>query len=97
MTTAKIDLKQYIRNIPDFPKPGILYYDISTLMRNADAWQIAMGRLAAAVAPWAPDMLAAIESRGFPDGGTACQPPGLWPGHAAQARQVARWHCILQL
>ncbi|MCE2565460.1 adenine phosphoribosyltransferase [Komagataeibacter sp. FNDCF1] len=65
MTTAKIDLKQYIRNIPDFPKPGILYYDISTLMRNADAWQIAMGRLTAAVAPWAPDILAAIESRGF--------------------------------
>ncbi|MBV1831803.1 adenine phosphoribosyltransferase [Komagataeibacter sp. AV436] len=65
MTTAQIDLKQYIRHIPDFPKPGILFYDISTLMRNADAWQIAMGRLAAAVAPWAPDVLAAIESRGF--------------------------------
>ncbi|MDT8870558.1 adenine phosphoribosyltransferase [Komagataeibacter rhaeticus] len=90
MTTAKIDLKQYIRNIPDFPKPGILYYDISTLMRNADAWQIAMGRLAAAVAPWAPDMLAAIEIARVPDGGAACQPAGLWAGHAAQAGQAAR-------
>ncbi|EFG85869.1 adenine phosphoribosyltransferase [Novacetimonas hansenii ATCC 23769] len=65
MTTSSIDLKQYIRGIPDFPKPGILFYDISTLMRNADAWQIAMGRLTAAVAPWSVDMLAAIESRGF--------------------------------
>lgn len=31
-----IDLKDYIRHIPDFPKPGILFYDISTLMRNPD-------------------------------------------------------------
>ncbi|MCG4253933.1 adenine phosphoribosyltransferase [Acetobacter tropicalis] len=61
----EIDLKRYIRNIPDFPKPGILFYDISTLMREPDAWQIAMGRLARQVAPWEPDMLAAVESRGF--------------------------------
>lgn len=60
-----IDLKRYIRNIPDFPKPGILFYDISTLMREPDAWQIAMGRLARQIAPWEPDMLAAVESRGF--------------------------------
>lgn len=65
MTTATMDLKQHIRGIPDFPKPGILFYDISTLMRDADAWQVAMGRMTRAVAPWAPDMLAAIESRGF--------------------------------
>ncbi|GEB37418.1 adenine phosphoribosyltransferase [Gluconacetobacter liquefaciens] len=65
MTTATMDLKQHIRGIPDFPKPGILFYDISTLMRNADAWQVAMGRVTHEVAPWAPDMLAAIESRGF--------------------------------
>ncbi len=28
------DLKQYIREVPDFPKPGILFYDITTLLRN---------------------------------------------------------------
>ncbi|NHN88677.1 adenine phosphoribosyltransferase [Acetobacter conturbans] len=65
MTMNDIDLKQYIDNIPDFPKPGILFYDISSLMRNADAWQLATARMAHAVGPWQPDQLAAIESRGF--------------------------------
>lgn len=60
-----IDLKQYIESFPDFPKPGILFYDIGSLMRNADAWQLATARMAHAVAPWQPDQLAAIESRGF--------------------------------
>ena len=44
-----MDLKDHIRGIPDFPKPGILFYDISTLLRDADAWQVAMGRLARVV------------------------------------------------
>ena len=60
-----MDLKQHIRSIPDFPKPGILFRDISTLLRDADAWQVALGRLAKAVAPSRPDLLAGIESRGF--------------------------------
>ena len=60
-----MDLKQHIRSIPDFPKPGIMFRDISTLLRNADAWQVAMGRLSKAVAPARPDLLAGIESRGF--------------------------------
>jgi adenine phosphoribosyltransferase len=65
MDSSALDLKQHIRGIPDFPKPGILFYDISTLLRNADAWQVAMGRLARAVAPAQPDLLAGVESRGF--------------------------------
>ena len=60
-----MDLKDHIRGIPDFPKPGILFYDISTLLRHADAWQVAMGRMARAVLPYQPDLLAGIESRGF--------------------------------
>jgi len=60
-----MDLKEHIRGIPDFPKPGILFYDISTLLRDADAWQVAMGRMAKAVRAYQPDMLAGIESRGF--------------------------------
>lgn len=60
-----MDLKDHIRSIPDFPKPGILFYDISTLLRHPDAWQVAMGRLAAAVRIYQPDLLAGIESRGF--------------------------------
>jgi adenine phosphoribosyltransferase len=60
-----MDLKDHIRSVPDFPKPGILFYDISTLLRDADAWQVAMGRMARSVRAFHPDLLAGIESRGF--------------------------------
>lgn len=60
-----MDIKDHIRGIPDFPKPGILFYDVSTLLAHADAWQVAMGRLARAVREFQPDVLAGIESRGF--------------------------------
>ncbi len=60
-----MDLKDHIRAIPDFPKPGILFYDVSTLLRHPDAWQVAMGRLARAVRAYHPDLLAGVESRGF--------------------------------
>ena len=45
-----IDLKDHIRGIPDFPKPGILFYDISTLLRHGSAWRTAMARLAEKIA-----------------------------------------------
>jgi len=60
-----MDLKQHIRGVPDFPKPGILFYDISTLLRHADAWQVAMGRMAKMVRAYQPDLIAGIEARGF--------------------------------
>ncbi|MBN9509447.1 MAG: adenine phosphoribosyltransferase [Alphaproteobacteria bacterium] len=60
-----MDLKDHIRSIPDFPKPGILFYDIATLLRDADAWGVAMGRMAKVVRGWQPDLLAGVESRGF--------------------------------
>ena len=60
-----MDIKDHIRQIPDFPKPGILFYDISTLLAHADAWQVTMGRLANAVRSQQPDILVGIESRGF--------------------------------
>jgi adenine phosphoribosyltransferase len=60
-----MNLKDHIRGIPDFPKPGILFYDISTLLRHPDAWQTAMDRMAAVVGASRPTLLAGIESRGF--------------------------------
>ena len=60
-----MNIKDHIRGVPDFPKPGILFYDISTLLAHADAWQVAMGRLASDVRKFQPDVLARIESRGF--------------------------------
>ena len=60
-----MDLKDHIRTIPDFPKPGILFYDISTLLMHAAAWHTTVERLSDAVKPYRPDLLAGIESRGF--------------------------------
>jgi adenine phosphoribosyltransferase len=63
--THDIDLKKHIRSIPDFPKPGILFYDISTLLAHAKAWHATIERMADAIRPHKPDVLAGIESRGF--------------------------------
>lgn len=62
---SMMNLKDHIRPVPDFPKPGILFYDISTLLADPDAWQVAMGRLAKIVSRHQPDVLVGIESRGF--------------------------------
>lgn len=60
-----MDLKDHIRAIPDFPKPGILFYDISTMLAHPQAWQHCVAQLTEAVAPHKPDLLMGIESRGF--------------------------------
>ncbi len=60
-----MDIKQHIRAIADFPKPGILFYDISTLLAHPQAWRATVEQLAAAIGPHRPDLLLGIESRGF--------------------------------
>ncbi|MBI3453922.1 MAG: adenine phosphoribosyltransferase, partial [Rhodospirillales bacterium] len=60
-----MDLKAHIRDVPDFPKPGVLFRDISPLLANKEAWRITIETLAEAVRPHKPDLLAGIESRGF--------------------------------
>jgi adenine phosphoribosyltransferase len=60
-----MDLKAHIRHVPDFPKPGILFYDISTLLAHPAAWKACVERMRDAVAPQRPDLLVGIESRGF--------------------------------
>jgi adenine phosphoribosyltransferase len=60
-----MNLKEHIRGIPDFPSPGILFYDISPLLAHAQAWQATVDRLAEIVHEHEPDVLAGIESRGF--------------------------------
>ena len=58
------DLKALIRTIPDFPKPGIQFRDITTLLLSADGLRQVVGRMTAAVE--APvDLIAGIEARGF--------------------------------
>ena len=60
-----MDLKQHIRNVPDFPKPGILFYDITTLLKNADGLKATIERLAAPYRDAKIDAVVGIESRGF--------------------------------
>tara|TARA_Y100000590_G_scaffold274060_1_gene307705 strand:+ start:80 stop:598 length:519 start_codon:yes stop_codon:yes gene_type:complete len=60
-----IDLKKYIDTHPDFPKPGILFYDISSLMINKDIWQETINQFSTLVKKHNPEVLAGIESRGF--------------------------------
>ena len=60
-----MDIGDHIRTIPDFPKPGILFYDISTLLAHSQAWHHTVDLLAVAMRPHVPDLLVGIESRGF--------------------------------
>jgi adenine phosphoribosyltransferase len=60
-----MNLKDHIRSVPDFPKPGILFYDISTLLQHAEAWSATVDQLADVIAPYKPERLIGIESRGF--------------------------------
>jgi adenine phosphoribosyltransferase len=60
-----IDLKQYIRDIPDFPKKGIIFHDITPLLQNAGAFESAIERMAEMLRGNKIDYLVGIESRGF--------------------------------
>jgi adenine phosphoribosyltransferase len=58
-------IKKHIRDIPDFPKPGILFKDITPLLRDAEAFHEVTTLLAELVSRLRPDVIVAIESRGF--------------------------------
>jgi adenine phosphoribosyltransferase len=59
------DLKKSIREIPDFPKPGITFYDVSTLFRDAGAFRSAVDALVERYKGHSLDAIAGIEARGF--------------------------------
>ena len=58
-------LKTRIRHVPDFPKAGILFYDVTTLLRDADGFRIAIDTLTSPFAGAGVDLVVGIESRGF--------------------------------
>ena len=60
-----MDLKEHIRGIPDFPIPGILFYDISTILTSSQAMEFVIESLHNQIKDWKPDVIAGIESRGF--------------------------------
>jgi adenine phosphoribosyltransferase len=64
-----MDLKKLIRTIPDYPKPGIMFRDITTLMANARGFRRAVDELVQPFAGMKIDKVAGIEARGFILGG----------------------------
>jgi len=60
-----MDLKKYIRSIPDYPKKGILFRDITTLIKNEKAFSDCIDQIIERAKKFKVDKVAAIESRGF--------------------------------
>lgn len=54
-----------MRDVPDFPKPGIMFRDITTVLRDPVAWRATVDQMCDAVDAWAFDVVVGIESRGF--------------------------------
>lgn len=59
------DLKNKIRNVPDFPKKGIVFRDITTLLKDKDAFKAAIDRMAEYCKKKNPDLIVSSEARGF--------------------------------
>jgi adenine phosphoribosyltransferase len=65
MADISTEIKNTIRNIPDFPQPGIIFRDLTTLLEKPDIYLKIIDELAERARPLAPDALVALESRGF--------------------------------
>jgi adenine phosphoribosyltransferase len=59
------DLKSRIRHVPDFPKPGILFYDITTLLRDPEGFRLAIDSVSGPFRDHGVSLVIGIESRGF--------------------------------
>jgi len=87
-------LKAYIREVPDFPKPGILYYDITTLLEDAHALRMTIDQFVWLFAGLHVDKVVGIESRGFMFGSIVAynlnagfvpmRKPGKLPAHTVE-------------
>ena len=63
--SAPVDVRDWIRDIPDFPKPGVLFKDITPLLSNPEAFRAAIDQLEAPFRDKGVDVIAAAEARGF--------------------------------
>ncbi len=59
------ELRRLIREIPDFPKPGILFYDITTLLKDSRGLKLAINQMSEALAGQPADVVIGVEARGF--------------------------------
>lgn len=64
-----MNLIDHIRTIPDFPQPGIMFRDVTTLFQHPQAFAAAIEQMAEKIAPYNCDLIAGIEARGFVLGG----------------------------
>jgi adenine phosphoribosyltransferase len=71
------DLRPLIRDVPDFPKPGILFRDVTPLLGNGPAFRSCIRQLCERVAAHRPQLVAGIESRGFIFGASVAVELGL--------------------
>ena len=65
MTPATTEYESLIRDVPDFPKPGIIFKDIMPMLADGPAFKAIVDELAEAVRPWKPDLVLGAEARGF--------------------------------
>ncbi|MBI5416826.1 adenine phosphoribosyltransferase [Candidatus Poribacteria bacterium] len=72
-----MDLKKYIRDIPDFPKKGIIFKDITTLLMNGKAFEYVIDQLANHYKNKKIDLIVGVESRGFIFGATLAYKMGI--------------------
>jgi adenine phosphoribosyltransferase len=63
--TGQIDLRDFIRDVPDFPQPGILFRDVTPLLKDPDAFEAALAGIQTYVESRSPTAIMGIESRGF--------------------------------
>src|ERR1044071_620198 len=59
------ELKSLIREVPDFPKKGILFFDITTLLKDKTGFRNVIDKLTETLRPFQPDVVLGIEARGF--------------------------------
>ncbi len=96
-----MDLRSLIRDVPDFPKPGIMFKDITTLTKNPDGFRQAVDEMAALYEGRDVDVVVGMESRGFIFGGAVAylleagfvpaRKPGKLPAGAISAEYVLEY------
>jgi adenine phosphoribosyltransferase len=99
--TAPLDLGSLIRDVPDFPRPGILFKDIMPLVGNARGFAQSIDELAAWSRPKRPDLVLGAEARGFIFGGAlayalgcgfvTARKPGKLPGPTVTAEYALEY------
>ena len=99
--TSTLDLSTRIRDVPDFPQPGIVFKDIMPLLADAEALREAVERIAEWAAPKKPDIVLGAEARGYITGGAlacrlgcgfvAARKPGKLPWHTVTAKYALEY------